>query len=168
MEASATSGCLFCFQRRRCTAILILGVQARLISAVGASRPVFGLTSPPQPLPIPSVAPPDTHRRLKLNLRCVSGGATEGLRRGPGAVPMGSSAQAQAPLAQELPNPSRNGQRLVRDRAWRVSARERAVKDRNSSHFCKHLWLRALLLRSAPFTLKGELQTPVGAKNENC
>jgi len=31
---------------------LILGVQARLISSVEASRHVFGLTSPLQPLPI--------------------------------------------------------------------------------------------------------------------
>ena len=34
----------------------------------------------------PSVAPPDTHRRLKLNLRCVSGGATEELRCGVGEI----------------------------------------------------------------------------------
>jgi hypothetical protein len=32
----------------------------------------------------PSLAPPDTHRRLKLNLRCVSGGATERIGRGLG------------------------------------------------------------------------------------
>ena len=38
------------------------------------------------------------------------------------------------------------GQRLVRDGAWRASARERGPKDDNSSHVCKHLWLRALLL----------------------
>ena len=31
-----------------------------------------------------TVSPPDTHRRLKMNLRCVSGGAMEGLRRGNG------------------------------------------------------------------------------------
>ena len=32
----------------------------------------------PTPLPIPSVASPDTHRRFNFNLRCVSGEATEG------------------------------------------------------------------------------------------
>src|ERR1022692_365105 len=36
----------------------------------------------PAPHHILSLAPPDTHRRLKLNLRCVSGGATEGIGRG--------------------------------------------------------------------------------------
>ena len=60
--------------------------QIRGISPVEASRHVFGLTSPPQSLPIPSVAPPDTHRRFNFNLRCVSGGATEGIRCGAGAL----------------------------------------------------------------------------------
>jgi hypothetical protein len=49
-----------------------------LMSPLSAKRLVSGLRRPPQPLPIPSVASPDTHRRLKLNLRCVSGEATEG------------------------------------------------------------------------------------------
>jgi hypothetical protein len=71
--------------------ILILGVQARLISSVEGSGHVFGLTSPLQPLPIPSVGPPDTHRRLKLNLRCVSGGAREGLRCGAGGIECASA-----------------------------------------------------------------------------
>jgi hypothetical protein len=48
-----------------------------LMSPLSAKRLVSGLRRPP-PLPIPSVASPDTHRRLKLNLRCVSGEATEG------------------------------------------------------------------------------------------
>ena len=37
---------------------------------------------PPAPHRSPSVAPPDTHRRFSFNLRCVSGGATEGIGRG--------------------------------------------------------------------------------------
>ena len=51
-----------------------------------ASRRLFGLPSSPQPLPILSVAPPDTHRRFSFNLRCVSGGATEGIRCGVGEI----------------------------------------------------------------------------------
>ena len=73
-------------QPQRVPAILILGVQARLISSVEAIRHVFGLTSPPQPLPSPSVAPPDTHRRFNFNLRCVSGGAREGIWCGAGRI----------------------------------------------------------------------------------
>ena len=48
----------------------------------------------PAPHRIPSVAPPDTHRRLKLNLRCVSGGATEGLRCGAGETECASNYDA--------------------------------------------------------------------------
>ena len=40
----------------------------------------------PAPHRIPSVAPPDTHRRFSFNLRCVSGGATEGIGRGWGGL----------------------------------------------------------------------------------
>ena len=43
-------------------------------------------TISPAPHRSPSVAPPDTHRRLKLNLRCVSGGATERIGRGWGGL----------------------------------------------------------------------------------
>ena len=57
-----------------------------MISSVEAIRHVFGLTSPPQPLPSPSVAPPDTHRRFNFNLRCVSGGAREGIWCGAGGI----------------------------------------------------------------------------------
>ena len=49
---------------------------------------VLALAHPISPTPhrILSAAPPDTHRRLKLNLRCVSGGATEGIRCGVGEI----------------------------------------------------------------------------------
>ena len=40
----------------------------------------------PAPHRIPSVAPPDTHRRFSFNLRCVSGGATERIGRGWGEL----------------------------------------------------------------------------------
>jgi hypothetical protein len=53
--------------------------------ALRASFPRFpAFTAVPQRTPHrhPSVASPDTHRRLKLNLRCVSGEATEGIGRG--------------------------------------------------------------------------------------
>jgi hypothetical protein len=43
----------------------------------------------PYSLPIHAVAPPDTHRRLKLNLQCVSGGATAFLRGEAGATGTG-------------------------------------------------------------------------------
>src|ERR1035441_4431454 len=45
----------------------------------------------PAPHRSPSVAPPDTHRRLKLNLRCVSGGAREGTRCGAGGIECASA-----------------------------------------------------------------------------
>jgi hypothetical protein len=54
------------------------------MSPLSAKRLVSGLRRPPQPLPIPSIAPPDTHRRFNFNLRCVSGGAMERLWRGDG------------------------------------------------------------------------------------
>jgi hypothetical protein len=38
------------------------------------------------PLPGPSVAPPDPHRRLDFNLRCGSGGVRERLRSGAGGA----------------------------------------------------------------------------------
>ena len=56
-----------------------------------ASRQLVGLPSSPQSLPILSVAPPDTHRRFNFNLRCVSGGATEGLRCGAGEIECAST-----------------------------------------------------------------------------
>jgi len=115
-----------------------------LISSVEASRHVFGLTSPPQSLPIPSVAPPDTHRRLKVNLRCVSGGAREEIRCGVGEIECASASANGAGTSgfesheggdwYEIGN---GGSRLIQ---------ERGPKDDNSSHVCKHLWLRALLL----------------------
>jgi hypothetical protein len=63
---------------------------------VEASKQLLGLPSSPQPLAILSVAPPDTHRRLKLNLRCVSGGATEGLRCGVGEIGCASASTVGA------------------------------------------------------------------------
>ena len=56
----------------------ILAPRWPLRSPLSAKRLVSRLRRPTQPLPMPSVAAPDTHRRLKLNLRCVSGEATEG------------------------------------------------------------------------------------------
>ena len=50
----------------------------------------------PQPLPSPSLAPPDTHRRLKLNLRCVLGEATERIRCVAGGIEC-ASASAESP-----------------------------------------------------------------------
>jgi len=50
--------------------------------ASGSGSPVgeaaFVSQSARQPLRILSVSPPDTHRRFIFNLRCVSGGDTEG------------------------------------------------------------------------------------------
>ena len=45
---------------------------------------VLALAHSIQPVPhrIPSVAPPETHRRFSFNLRCVSGGVTERIGRG--------------------------------------------------------------------------------------
>ena len=40
----------------------------------------------PAPHRIPSLAPPDTHRRFSFNLRCVSGGDREGIGRGWGGL----------------------------------------------------------------------------------
>jgi hypothetical protein len=55
----------------------------------GANQPV---PVPPALLPTHSVAPPDTHRRFNFNLRCVSGGATEGIRCGAGGLACASAA----------------------------------------------------------------------------
>ena len=54
---------------------------------------VLALAHPISPTPhrSPSVAPPDTHRRFNFNLRCVSGGATEGLRCGAGEIECASA-----------------------------------------------------------------------------
>ena len=40
----------------------------------------------PAPDRIPSLAPPDPHRRFSFNLRCASGGAKEGISRGRGGL----------------------------------------------------------------------------------
>ena len=58
---------------------------------LGGSQQARFLTDQPAPtsaypLRSLSVAPPDTHCRFNFNLRCVSGGATEGLRCGAGEI----------------------------------------------------------------------------------
>src|ERR1035438_455158 len=47
-----------------------------------ALAPHYPPGTAPQSLPMHAGYTPDTHRRLKLNLRCVTGGDTERLRRG--------------------------------------------------------------------------------------
>jgi hypothetical protein len=64
--------------------------QRSVANAAPASHlwpiPAYRPVASPLPLRYLSVAPPDTHRRFNFNLRCVSGGATEGLRRDYGDV----------------------------------------------------------------------------------
>src|SRR5271167_428520 len=95
------------------------------------------------PLPIPSVSPPDTHRRLKLNLRCVSGGAREGLRRGAWGIECASASTYGIVTSVSEPHEGSNRFELGNGGSRLGNAGRRTG---NSGHVCKHLWLQGLLV----------------------
>jgi len=49
------------------------------VSSGGSHRPAFWIAQLAPASAYPLRSPSDTHRRLNMNLRCVSGGATEGI-----------------------------------------------------------------------------------------
>ena len=100
----------------------------------------------PAPHRIPSVAPPDTHRRFSFNLRCVSGGATEGIGRGWGGL---VSQKTCLPASTELIRPRFAGGKV---RLWfppEVTTPHSRLRPYGRARFC------SLCKRHSPFRVDG-------------